>query len=200
MNMKIVIVIALVVLGIGAYMASLDRQMPRETPVVPPLPIPTTAEVTTIPADWQTYTSKQYGFTISYPSDVTHESLEDGERFIKLGPSQSQGTELYDGINIVIKSGTYQQASFKEFVAQTYQETKNDPIISEVSDIRDTEIAGIYGSAYDVSSLGNWTVIFLPAGSGRYVEITDMTVEPTNREQTFRKTTDSILATIVLHN
>lgn len=206
--MKVVITIIFLLtvgaIGVGLYFVN---QQPK-TKVVVPLP-PTSATtptlnpsgpkispLPTIPASWKTFTSMSYGFSIKYPADIKHDITSEGERFYKLGPSQATGTELYDGISVVIRAGSLQGKPFKEWVDQKYLEFKTDPVRPEVGDQKPITIAGMQGVSFTVSSLGDRTMMYLPKGTDQFLEITNSTVEPQDREQTFQKTVDLMLSSL----
>lgn len=159
-------------------------------------PTPTNAPEP-VPANWETYTSSEYGFLIKHPKDVKQETTSEGEQFSKMGPTQTTGTELFDGISVVITSGNLGEDDFEEFVSKKYDEIKNDPIQPQVGERMSVTIAGKSGYALRVKSIGDSTRIYLPKGDSEYLEIINSTVEPTNREQTFQKTVDTMLSSLI---
>lgn len=194
--MKFAVVTVVILLGlVGAYYLSRpSNNMPvsiseTPTPSVPPAAVE-------IPPDWKTFVSTKFGFTISHPGDVTVSTMDEGERFLKLGPSQSTGTELYDGILVIIKSGSLKGMSLRDFAQKEHKLIEENPVEPTVTEISPITIAGLSGWAYNVDSLGERRVIFLPIGTGEYLEINDGTVEPANREQTFEKNVSQMLSTL----
>jgi hypothetical protein len=162
-------------------------------------PVEQTPENSQIPESWVLYESELYGFSISHPLDVEQQTTQQGEAFIKPGPTQGLGTELFDGISVTIRSGTHTDASFEEFVELMHSELKEDPIQPIVGETREVTLAGIRGIAFDVSSLGDYTITYLPKDTNEYIEITDSTVEPRGREQNFRQIVDMMLSTLELN-
>lgn len=150
----------------------------------------------TLPKDWKTYTSSEYGFTISHPPDVTHDTMPEEERFYKHGPSQSSGTELYDGILLLIKSGNLSGKSFEQWIDEKYAVLKNDPVQPRMGEKKTVTIAGKQGISFTVSSLGDRTMIYLPKGNNQYLEISNGTVEPAESTQGFQKTVDQMLSSL----
>lgn len=54
---------------------------------------------TTTPFSWETYTNATVGFTIEHPQDATvSDRNDDHVSFLYTGPTQAEGTEVYDGI------------------------------------------------------------------------------------------------------
>lgn len=196
-----VVVCALIV--VGAYVFSKRDAYPDPASQIPTLvptdivnsptdPVPQTPA----PGDWKTYTSQQYDFSIRYPTDVTHQTTSEGERFHKLGPTQSDGTELYDGISVMIKTGSLGGKPFAQFVNDRYEEIKNDSVGARMGDKHPVTIAGKPGIAFTVSTLGERTNIYLPKDEGMYYEIINGTVEPQNRPQTFQGIVNAMLSTL----
>lgn len=196
------LVLATVLFAVGIYVfrqsndsASIS-QVPSSTrqivssPEASPLPTPK------VPTSWKTYTSEVYNFSIRYPEDIIHDTNSEGERFYKHGPSQSQGTELYDGILVLIRSGSLENIPFAMWVERKYEEVKNDPLQPRMGEKKSVTIAGKQGFIFTVSTLGERAVIYLPKGDNEYLEINNGTVEPQDREQTFQKTVDLMLSTI----
>lgn len=198
-----VLITTIIIFG-GAYLYIQQQRTQKVVTTKGDIPKPTKppvlATITTtpdaIPASWERYTSSEYGFTISFPPDVTHDTTTEGERFYKLGKSQSQGTELYDGIRIVIKSGSLGKKPFAEWVNQTYENTKNDPVQPRMGEKKPITLAGKQGITYTVSSLGDATMIYLPKGTDEYLEITNGTVEPADSTQGLQKTAALILSSL----
>ncbi|RJR26790.1 hypothetical protein C4561_03340 [candidate division WWE3 bacterium] len=149
-----------------------------------------------IETGWKQLNSSVYGFTILYPEDLDHQTTTEGERFLKVGPTQSLGTELFDGISLVIRSGYFESGTFEDLVAAKYDEIKNDQTQPQLGEKKQISIAGKEGYIFSVSGLGEWTQTYLPKGNNEYIEIINNTVEPSNREQTYKKIVDKMLDTL----
>lgn len=160
------------------------------TPTVEDTPDP-------IPSDWLSYTSEKYNFMIRYPSDFEHDTTSEGERFFKLGETQTTGTELFDGISVIINSGKTNNEDFRMFVEKQYDSMKNDPTQAGMGEIESITVAGKEGYAYTVKSLGKRFVIYLPRGRDQYIRIINGTVEPSNRPQTYQRTVDMMLSSLI---
>ena len=163
-------------------------------------PTPSSLEQPQPTLNWVTYDSTISGFSIKYPKDLKHDTTVEGERFYRLGPTQSEGAELFDGISLIIRSGKLNGRTFKNWVDAKYKETVNDPVEQRVGGKIPITIAGMQGIAFTVESLGERIVIYLPKGDKEYLEIINGTVEPQKREQTFQKIVDSMLSTIAYNN
>lgn len=145
---------------------------------------------------WETYTSPTHGFTISFPPDVTHETAAEGERFYKWGPTQTGQTEMYDGLRLEIRSGTYAPKTFAEFVDEQYEAKKSNPDIRNVGEKQNVTVGGMPAVSYRIEAFGDGTQIFVDRGEGRYLDITDATVEPADRETLFPVIVDAMINSI----
>jgi hypothetical protein len=151
-----------------------------------------------IPDNWITYTSDD--FTLRHPSTVKAEATQEGTRFLELGPTQSLGTELFDGLSMLFTTGSQGNQSFEAFTKSEYDKSKNDPTTMSISDLRPVTIAGINGFSYEVSSLGDATVIYLPKGQNEYMRIINNTVEPQNSTKNFKEVSQQMLSTLKVNN
>lgn len=192
-------VVVAVALSVGIYFL-LIKKIPDSLPLasVTPSPAvsPSPAPEVNIPDDWSTYTSTKYGFSLRYPSDVRHDLTTDGERFYKLGETQSEGTELYDGISVIIRSGSLGEQDFATFVDKAHTDIASDPVAPEVGEPYPVTIAGIKGIAFTVRSVGERTQLYLDKGNGEYLEILNGTVEPAGGNQMLKATADKMISSI----
>lgn len=148
-----------------------------------------------IPSNWQTYTSREHGFSIMYPPEITIEQRQaDRVRFIQFGPSQEEGTELYDGISLTINSGSLDGASLSDYVQQQHSQTAVEPTTDSIGDIEDVQIANYSGYEYEVTSLGTFTHMYLLNDSTEYLHIVNSTVDPNNSG--FSEITSLMLSTL----
>lgn len=200
MKKILILIVIIFVIAAIAFLLVPKNETTNQTPVTSQNIAPTTVILPSIdvsvPENWVPFTSQQYGFSIQYPLDVTHQSTSEGERFYKLGDTQSTGTELYDGISVMIKSGDLGGQTLADFVRKKHADTKNDQLQPEVGEIKQVSIAGLAGFSFRVRSIGDGTFIYLPKGSDGYLELVNGTVEPANREQTFQKIVDQMLSTL----
>jgi hypothetical protein len=158
-----------------------------------PKPIPSQTPAP-IPEDWETFSSETFGISVKHPKDFTAEETQEGVRVLKLGPTQSLGTELYDGISILIRTGSLEGVSLEKYVDLQIQEIKDQPINAKVSEKREVKVLELNGFSYNVSSLGEATYILLPKGQNQYLEIINSTVDPSNFG--YQKTVDLIISSL----
>ena len=166
-----------------------------KTPNRLPVPTPTSElSVKNIPEGWKTYTSQNLGFALAYPSLMEIIEHEDGTvTFVLLGPTQSKGTEMYDGVSINFSSQNF-EGDFKEFIEKEWKLKKEDEIYTEVGEIKESDIAVKKGLTYSVSSLGNFDLIFIPTSDNKYLQITMLVEDPKNQgfEEISKKILDSL--------
>ena len=200
MKRILVMIVIIIAIAASAFLLLPKDKTTNQTPVTNQNITPTTVILPSIdvsvPENWVPFTSQQYGFSIQYPLDMTHQTTSEGERFYKLGDTQSTGTELYDGISVMIKSGDLGGQTLADFVRNKHTETKKDQLQPEVGEIKQVSIAGLAGFSFRVRSIGDGTFIYLPKGNNEYLEIVNGTVEPAQREQTFQKIVDQMLSTL----
>lgn len=208
---KAFLIILVVVIGIfaGGYYLLSQTMTPVSQPITNSTPTSVITQAmspsvspsqavgaTAIPAGWKTYTSSKYGFSLQHPSDMQHDMAGGEERFFRHGSTQSLGTEMYDGILVIIKSGSLEGKTFDAWVAQKYEDTKNDPVQPRVGPKQPITIAGKQGYAFFVSSLGDRNAIYLPKGTDQYIEILNATVEPENTNQGHQQVVDTMLSSL----
>lgn len=199
-NLVVVIsVLILILLISGLYFLNQNQQASSQTPNSPsptllaPKPSPQKTPIP-VPEDWETFNSETYGISLRHPKDFTVEETQEGVRIVKLGQTQSLGTELYDGISVLIRTGTLDNQTLEEFVDTNIQETKDQPINATVSSKEKVRLLELDGFTYHVSSLGEATYTLLPIGTGRYLEIINSTVDPS--DMGYQKTVDIIISSL----
>lgn len=155
-------------------------------------PSPTINEV----ADWPTYTSDEIGFTVNYPSDFQVIDTQPGAvTFLRLGPTQAQGTELFDGASITFDSGEF-EGEFEDFVGAQWRTAQEDPTTLSITDLSPLTINGVPGYGYSLSALGDFTVVYLPKGENEYLRISYIVADPGSLG--FQEDTNTLLSTITL--
>jgi hypothetical protein len=146
----------------------------------------------------KTFTSQTMGLSLVYPSDLRLTNNSPTEvRFFKAGPTQQQGTEIYDGISVTFQTGTYSQAAFADFVKAQQQKVQEDGVSTITSPTKPVTIAGISGYEFSSRGLGDFRHIYLPKGERDYVYIVDSTVDPQNKSN-FKTTVSRMLNSITI--
>ncbi|OGM06088.1 hypothetical protein A2125_00560 [Candidatus Woesebacteria bacterium GWB1_43_5] len=154
---------------------------------------PPTPEATTTPdptADWETFENNIY--RLKYPEGFEVNKDEGNVvTLLKLGPTQKEQTEFYDGISLNFDPREISGNS-KDYVEIRLEESRRlgSDITKEISEI---EIGEYKGFTYSARGLGNSKYIFLESKSGLFLVITDSTVDPGNLG--FTNVVDKIFST-----
>ncbi len=159
---------------------------PNTSPTVPGMPV-----------GWEVFESVEHGFRMAHPSDVLQERRPgEGVHFLKFGPTQELGTELYDGISVMFNSGeVVGEGGFAEFVRSEFERMQSQPAASSVSDFGEVSVGVHTGYAFKEQGLGEYTHVYLPKNEGNaYLHIIDGTQDPTG--QGFIDAVGTMLATI----
>jgi len=193
-------IITAVALGIAAFFAYQNHQLKQQsltqtqTPASPePSPDLSPESNDLDPtAAWQTYSNSLY--QIRYPADVKVEETEGAAlRIYKWGPTQREGTEVYDGIILHITPKEISDDLDKYVQAKIFESTSNG--ISEIiSGPSPVTINGYQGRTYVSRSLGESKYTILQSNDKvMFVEISDGTTDPGNLG--FTNTVTQILST-----
>jgi hypothetical protein len=159
-----------------------------------PCPSPATPAVNT--QNWDTLQTTS--FTLRYPEDFRIE--EEGSSYIltKAGPTQRAGTELYDGVAIIINWHDLDGASLSEYVDQHLAATKNDGISTVVRGKEPITIGQYQGYSYVIEGLGQFTKNFIvKEGSNQALQIEYLVADDNN--QGYQRVVDQVLASIQLN-
>jgi hypothetical protein len=162
------------------------------TPAISPSVYPTEIQISPPPLDWRVFSSESLAINFSYPPKMEITENEDKTvRGVLIGPSQSLGTEVYDGIILSFSKGEYAEASLENYVESVVTKKKSDPVYIEITDIDTVQIAGINGYKFLESALGTFMNIYLPLGDGKFLLLTYLLEDP--KGQGFEATLDILL-------
>lgn len=153
-------------------------------------------DVITVPRDWPVYVNSQHKLSLKHPPEITPTIDIDNENMIAIvrkGPSQKEGTELYDGLSLKISSQKLPKGkTLKEVTQEAEQQSTENGTITQT--LKSTTISQLTSYTYSARGLGEHKYIYLPQGETNYVLIIDSTVDPSN--QGFDKTVNQILSSI----
>jgi len=166
---------------------SKDNSVDTSAPSVTPLPTSTAV----IPQDW-TYV-KSEDLTIYYPKGFAS-IAGDGLSLVFLGPTQTEGTEMFDGINITVRTGTLDSKTLRQVVDDKVKQTKEDGVSEITQDLESTQVAGKQGFTFKARGLGEYTFIYLPKGTDNYLEVSRIVEDPGNLG--FAETADQIISSM----
>lgn len=143
---------------------------------------------------WTDVVFAKIGMSMQYPPGMElRENEDESVSMVILGPSQSRGTEVYDGLILNISRREY-SGDFSQFVNSEYDKSKKEDAISQVGPLSERMVAGLKGYEYFVEGLGKFTLIYLPVTENKYVLITYLLEDPKN--QGFASTLENILKSI----
>lgn len=190
-----------VFIGIAGYYlytlrASPDSTNPAPGPEASYLPGESPQPATNIPKDWVPFTSEKYEYTIKHPADMQKDTGPEGDRFFKHGPTQSLGTELYDGIILMVKSGPLEGKTIEQLAQTKHQELKNAETTQSVSDIITKSYGPNTAYQFHLTSIGDGDYIYLQKSPTEYLEVINMTVEPAQREPAFQQTAETMISSL----
>jgi len=201
---KTVIIIAVVffvlsLAGIGFYYLGI-KKVSKETTEIP-TPIPTEISTPAATADptenWKTFTSPET-FSFKYPLDA---KVQENSGLVSLslwGPTQKEGTEFYDGIALSFKIGNLSKGKSLKIVADdSLKALTQSGDVKTIESVVPYKLGNSEGYTFTVELLGQSTYLYLqdPLMDSRYVEITEMVVDPTKKG--FAETKDLILSTFM---
>lgn len=131
--------------------------------------------------DWLSYSNKELGISINYPSTLNKKEGEGSPlTFTVWGPTQEPDTEFYDGINIAFNKEAYEGT--KSFEAFINTQLEIEKVIAEsVSEPFPVTIADKSGFRVDIVSLGAYTNYYIPLDASYYLLITVMAPDPTGQ-------------------
>lgn len=175
---------------------NIENISPTITPILNLNLSPT--DKTDVSTGWTLFNSKALGFSIRHPDEVEVITTQQGVvSFIMIGPTQSQGTELFDGFNVTISKGIYSPTNyenFRGFVEEERQNKSKDPATQSVSALAPVTIAGKEGFQFEQNALGDYTHIYLPTISNEYLLISKIVADPGNLG--FEETINKMLSTL----
>jgi hypothetical protein len=149
----------------------------------------------TIPEGWKRYQLPEEPLLFWYPGEmVVTETAGGDSRFLLTGETQTQGTELFDGILVEVGSGTYESDSFEAFARGEYETAANEPATTESGDFGPVNISGKIGYRFFVTGLGTFTHIYIPVEPGRFVRFTYIVADPTGKD--YQGQIEAMLASI----
>lgn len=156
-------------------------------------------------ANTKTYINNKAGWQIDYPTNenikistfgptqIGQNGIGDVTTFTKVGPTQSEGTEFYDGYSMTIglKSKSENQ-SVKDFADS---DSKPDPEISTRSDLKNIFINGHKGIETTVSGLGEARLVYLeyPGSKDKVYYISIFSTGPGESEEKYDAIVEEML-------
>lgn len=129
---------------------------------------------------WQTHTDEKHGFSMDYPSALkVEETAAEAVKFTLLGPTQRQGTEIFDGISVTVRTATHSQESLKDYVDSRVQ--KIERVGDVIQEPEKVVLNGNNGYRYEKVTAGRSTVLIFPFSQGEVINISYAAPDPQNR-------------------
>lgn len=184
------------ILGLGVILYYYFNSIPKSTVSTFQMSPTPQQQVDLAPSDWVTYQSLELGTKLNHPSHAEVTENDGLLRIIIIGPSQAEGTEVYDGLLMFFEKGQYEENNLRDYVSGVAEGRKSDPVYESVGVIEETSINGINGYTFVDSALGTFTNIYLQLDGNTFLNITYLLEDPEN--QGFEETKDTILKSITL--
>lgn len=199
LNKTVIAVLSLVLLAAIAGYMLYRSQIASTSETASPTPTPPKASPTSDPSiisGWETSSFSSIGFSIDHPPDFqVQENQEGSSTLLKLGPTQREGTEIYDGISMTFDTGGYAN-DLQAFAEERRQISIAEPSTESAGNLEPVTIAGIEGYQYRMVGLGEFTIVYLPKDEDTYFRISYLVSDPAN--QGFEGLADTILSTLNL--
>ena len=194
----VVILFILSLVGLAVYYFGSKRSEVTEEPVPVETFVPSPTSTTDPTTGWKTYTSDK-GFMFKYPIDakVDFSQQEDAVKLQIWGPSQKEGTELYDGIGISFKAGSITAGkTLKDIVDNLFSQYSQMPDAKVIQEVAVYKAQDLSGYNFIIELMGKTTYLILQDSLNQteYVVITEMYVDPSNKG--FELTVNQILSTL----
>jgi hypothetical protein len=153
----------------------------QETP--PPTPDPT--------ADWEIYTTSVY--QVKYPGNLITGGDESMLNIAKWGPTQTEGTELFDGYAITFIPKETSEMTPEEYADEQIAELNNQGISKVTEGPNSITIANYKGITYTEDGLGTYKQIVLGSNDGTMLMVISVIIaDPGNLG--FQEEVDQILS------
>lgn len=202
-----VIVVLLFVIGAGVYLIGQDNRQqnggvsvtptPTRTGQQTPSPSPRpTSRPADVPQDWESFSPEDGFYTIFHPPEMNIGETAVGSTELQiLGDTQpEQGTEIIDGIRMVIESGEHDEESFVAFVESEHMRMSDEPTTDRIIPMQLEEIAGKQAYWFIVTSLGENTHVYLPVQDDRFVHAFYLVEDP--EDEGYQETVDTMLSSL----
>lgn len=145
------------------------------------------------------YIDQEQEFSIEYSEEITAEERADGyTSFYLFGPTQEENTEFYDGISIRIRQ--------EELEENMTLEEKAEELVNQVSpvgeitqEVQETTLNGYEGYTYSSLTVGSETTSYLlkyPGSETKYLHVVNATADP--EDQGYEETAETMLSTLEL--
>lgn len=143
----------------------------------------TTGETTSITnTQWEAYENGTVGIRLDYPSVMIREPspnpvADASVSFVYRGSTQTEGTELFDGISITVSRGRH-DVPLETYVEAQMEDARNVGSITQSEHI--VRLADQDAIAYTAVTLGTHDHYFIPLENDQYLHVSTMSPDPEN--------------------
>lgn len=189
------IFLLILVIGYLVYQNNqLKMQEPEKSVATPTASLEPTSTATPDPtANWEVYKSSIY--QVKYPNSYTSTEEDGGILHLSMwGPTQTEGTELFDGAAITFQPREIPDTTLVSWVNLKIDAINKDELSTLLGDPDPISINGYNGFTYTTEGLGTYKHIILESKDKiMFIEIDVITSDP--GDLGFSETVDSILST-----
>lgn len=190
----VLLIIAVTVTAIYFFFQNKKDSTKNEKKIIPtisqqlssPTPTPDPTE------NWEVHKSSEY--QVKYPNDLIAGGDKDMLNIAKWGPTQTEGTELFDGYAVTFIQKENQDSTPEEYTQTLIEEAESVGVSEITEEMQDIEVNGYNGVTYTEEGLGTYKQIILGSNdNSSLVHISVMVADPGNLG--FQEEVDQILST-----
>lgn len=134
-------------------------------------------------------------YSAQYPSDFDIRHQQGYSTLVKLGPTQRDGTEMYDGVLINFIWHTLGGQTLESFVDTKISQVSDGPVGELMSGKTSAKLGEYDGFSYQVQGMGTYTEYFITKGNAdSALQIEVLVEDPTS--QGFQQRVNQILSTV----
>lgn len=188
-NMRKIFLTTVIVLAFAAAGFVLIINRPEDVNKISQSPSPTITH-----DGWQIYSNTKIGFMMNYDSSlILRQNSENDVQFYMYGPTQSEGTEIYDGILVSVQKVAF-TGNFESYIEE--QIKMFEDLGSIVEPLHEADLNGVPVKTFTGSALGEFTLIFMPVETNSLLMISYLVADPGNFG--FQAKVDQMLSTFNL--
>lgn len=151
---------------------------------------------TTDVSEWQEYADADWGISLKHPEAVAVDQLNANlVKFLLIGPTQSVGTEMYDGISMEVARQQY-EGDLKSVIEGRIEESQTG-MVEITKPLSQVNLGGVDGYTYSFSGLGKFDVYYLPKNEREYFLIPILVEDPSG--QGYEEIAHNMLASFVIN-
>lgn len=189
--------IAVLAIGVWYYFQYYSQQN-QDTKVQAPISEQSTPSQTSQPIDtpagWQHLVSTTNNISLSYPQDARVEDSPGSINISIYGPTQKDGTELFDGISLTISTLPLNGSKLESAANNQWQNNSQTPKTGTVSQLQKINYADKDGFKYTLSNFSQNDIYILPLTQDLYLNVTEIILDP--KDIGFAQLTEQIVSTI----